>query len=1094
MSVFKSTLYLLLVLVLFACGSEQEAERFSPEQIEANNRGVALMGQYRNEAAREIFAELAEQDPDWLDVRVNEAIATLNRQQEGDEHRALAIVESVLEQQPDHARARYVAALMYFYLGDIDQALLAFRQVAGLQPRDPHVAYFTGQTLSQLGQFEQALAYYQRAIEQDPYLRSAYYGAALTLRRLGEGERAREKMAAYQRFENNPRAHLAEFRYTRMGPLAEAQAVGRQIDQVLAPVPEGEVFAPAQRLASLAQAAPNASLTTVDLSGDGRLDLFVAGGDDQPSWVILNLEEGWRVDTQHPLAGLEGVSAAAWGDLDNNGELQGFFCGAGGNRLLTRTDGQWAAAEGASDLQLPARCRDAALFDADHDGDLDIFVANADAPNELLNNNLDGSFRRLSEETNGLFAGPERGSRQVLAADLDGDRDADIVIIHDHPPHQVFRNDRLWRYEDYPGFDAFRAAPLIAVSAGDLNADGQLALVSVDASGLVQAWTPGEDEIWRPEALHQARFDQADSLSLAVADFRGDGRPDILLQHSAGFSLLDARGERLLEEQRELVALIPVQLDVRRGPSLVGLSQEGELLLWSPGPGRHDFLQLAPTGKTDRADGMRSNASGIGTGVVMRVGSRWMLADTYDRHSAPGQSLQPLAIGLAGSDRADFVQLFWTDGVMQTEMDLAAGQLHSIAEQQRQLASCPVLFAWNGERYEFVSDLLGVAGIGFFLEPGQYSDPRPWEYFKFPHGSIAVRDDGRYAIKIAEPMEEIAYIDTARLHIYDLPEDWAVTLDERMFTGGGPYPTGEAVFYRQSAKLRPVRAVNDRGEEVTEMLQQADFNAAPPGKLDRRFLGRLASDHVLTLEFDQVINPPGSEPVLVAHGWVEYPYSQTLFAAWQASADYRPASLEAKAGGQWHTVYEQFGYPAGMPREMSLPLADLPEGTTALRLSGNWEIYWDSIAVVHAEPAPAEAVISSLDIELARLAKTGFARRDTLDQRLPYYDYEDRSPFWDTKYPSGFYTALGPVEELVQEQNNAFAIFGPGEELHLEFEAPAEPPAGSQRTVVLEVRGYAKDMDLYTLDGETVGPIPGPGDQRREALHQQYKTRFQGGR
>jgi hypothetical protein len=114
----------------------------------------------------------------------------------------------------------------------------------------------------------------------------------------------------------------------------------------------------------------------------------------------------------------------------------------------------------------------------------------------------------------------------------------------------------------------------------------------------------------------------------------------------------------------------------------------------------------------------------------------------------------------------------------------------------------------------------------------------------------------------------------------------------------------------------------------------------------------------------------------------------------------------------------------------------------------------------------------------------------------PYYDYSERSPFWDTRYPSGFYTALGPVLPLVQEQNDAFAVIGPGDELHVEFEAP--PPApGQRRILVLEARGYAKDMDMYTLDGETVGPLPstpGAGDPaRREALHQQYLNRYQGG-
>ena len=51
-------------------------------------------------------------------------------------------------------------------------------------------------------------------------------------------------------------------------------------------------------------------------------------------------------------------------------------------------------------------------------------------------------------------------------------------------------------------------------------------------------------------------------------------------------------------------------------------------------------------------------------------------------------------------------------------------------------------------------------------------------------------------------------------------------------------------------------------------------------------------------------------------------------------------------------VVEQFGYPAGMPRRMSLPLKDLPQGTSKLRLRTNMQIYWDRIAIVYAEDLP----------------------------------------------------------------------------------------------------------------------------------------------
>ena len=1093
----------ILVIALFAgasilSGCAPPDVGLPPEAIEHNNRGVGLMGQYRNEEARQVFAGLAADHPDWLDVRVNEAIATLNRQREGDERRALALVGEVLAVDPGHVRAHYIAALMRYYLGETEESLDHFQRVREAAPDDAHVAYFFGQARAQLGNPVAALELYEKAIELDPYLRSAYYGAALILRQQGEAAGARDRLEAYQRFASNPRAHLAEFRYTRLGPLAEAVAVDREASRVEAAVPRGELFAAPGTVFEWPDGSRPASLTTADINGNGRQDLFVADP-AAGTWVFLNESDGLRRAEGHPLDGLDGVVAAAWGDVDNDGALDVYLCRRGPNRLLSG-GADWQPAPGAGDVADGGRCADVGLFDADHDGDLDVFVVNADGPNELYSNNFDGSWRRLSASAEADFSGHDAGLG-VLAGDLDADRDADIVVINAAPPHQVLVNDRLWRYRETAAFDAFRAASVLAATAVDFEASGQPALVTIDDAGVITRWQPAADGVWRAGRMASVVIDDPDSVALAALDVTGDGRPEILVHHAQGFELLafddvGARLEPVASFAGRLDALAPVLLDAERGPSLLGLAPgpDGRRLVhWPPGPGRARFAALAPTGRSERADGMRSNASGIGTGIVARIGSRWAITDTFDRHSAPGQSLQPLAVGLGGAPGIDFVKLYWSDGVLQTEMGLAAGEVHALAETQRQLASCPVLFAFNGQDFEFVSDLLGVAGIGFLHAPGQYSEPRPWEYFRFPAGSIAPRD-GRYAIKIGEPMEEVAYLDAARLHVHDLPPGWSLALDERMHTGGGPAPTGAPVFYRDATLKVPGRAVNERGEDVTAALGEADFEAAPVGERDRRFLGRLAGEHVLTLEFEEVINPPGTRPVLIVDGWVEYPYSQTVFAAWQAGADYSAPTLQARADGRWQTVFEHFGYPAGMPRESTLPLDALPPGTTALRLRTNLEIYFDRIAVAEAEAAPQTVTTRVLGADRARLARTGFARRETLDQRRPWYDYADRRPFWDTKTPVGYYTALGPVDELITDDDGAFAVMGPGEEVHFEFPAPPAPPAGYRREIVLEVRGYAKDMDLYTRDGETVGPLPGDEDSpAREALHRSTLTRFRGG-
>jgi hypothetical protein len=383
--------------------------------------------------------------------------------------------------------------------------------------------------------------------------------------------------------------------------------------------------------------------------------------------------------------------------------------------------------------------------------------------------------------------------------------------------------------------------------------------------------------------------------------------------------------------------------------------------------------------------------------------------------------------------------------------------------------------------------VLGVGGIGTPTSPGVYDSPRPRENVLLPDGVLASRN-GHYALKITEPMEEAAYIDSVRLVAYDVPPDWSMVLDERKAVSP-PEATGDPRFYRN--ELLPIQAVDGEGDDVTRLVSAADGVPAPPGRIDPRFIGR-TDDHLLMLRFDQPLDRPRGAPMLVADGWIEYPYAQTLFAAWQAGAAYRAPTIEARGGdGRWRVLRREFGYPAGMPRRMSVPLGRLPAGTRELRIRTTQEIYWDRLAVAYVEPGVG-ATARALPLISARLAAGGFPRRETHEWRRPSYDYDRRVPLWDTRHLKGRYTATGPVTELLASADGALAIFGPGEELQLEFDA-SQPPLtpGWTRRYVLQAHGWCKDMDLYTRDGDTVEPLPGIRGPAATQLQRRYTTRDQ---
>ena len=87
--------------------------------------------------------------------------------------------------------------------------------------------------------------------------------------------------------------------------------------------------------------------------------------------------------------------------------------------------------------------------------------------------------------------------------------------------------------------------------------------------------------------------------------------------------------------------------------------------------------------------------------------------------------------------------------------------------------------------------------------------------------------------------------------------------------------------------------------------------------------------------------------VLYLYGWVEYTYSHVNYAAYQAGLSLRPPSIEVPAGqGEWRVAIEDAGFPAGLPRMMTVDVGELARaGDGRLRIRTNMEVFWDQIFV-----------------------------------------------------------------------------------------------------------------------------------------------------
>ena len=82
-------------------------------------------------------------------------------------------------------------------------------------------------------------------------------------------------------------------------------------------------------------------------------------------------------------------------------------------------------------------------------------------------------------------------------------------------------------------------------------------------------------------------------------------------------------------------------------------------------------------------------------------------------------------------------------------------------------------------------------------------------------------------------------------------------------------------------------------------------------------------------------------------GWTDYPYPESIWAASQAGVAVQPPVLERlDAAGKWQTLLADPGFPAGLPRMMTVDVTGKLGGPrTIMRLRTNMNVYWDQIFV-----------------------------------------------------------------------------------------------------------------------------------------------------
>ena len=1118
--------------------------------VEATNRGVGLMEQFNFDAAAREFARALEAAPEWLPARINHAIALLNTATDPNLDKARDELTAVLRDHPNDPHAHFCQGIIALHRNELDVAEPHFEAVTKIDPHDASGWYHLGMSLPPGS--DEATRCFEEARRLNPNLAAAMHGLAMNLRR-SDPARSQQLLADQQALLDVEWDEPLRIRYAEMGRYGEViaatdrpqanrtETTGGLTAAVLPQFGPPTAIGPPQPVAAESASAADAALARLeatfgatvvplDADGDDRLDmLLLASG--RPLLYMDRAADGGspRFEEAAAAAGLPGrtdTGAVAVGDFDNDGRhdlAMASVRAAGAVALLRNLDGGRFAdvTESAGLAGITGPAAGMAWVDLDQDGDLDLLVARAAAAGGtavLLNTStaalaeagrppppLEPAFR---EQAIAGLTGVAADT--ITVSDLDNDRDPDIMLMSGGEP-QIAWNDRLLRFRAGTFRDLLPAdAAVPPATSGlvlDADRDGWFDILMLSATEPPQLLSP------RP-ASQPATVIAPPLMQAAAVDIDLDGATDIVGLSKAGDAvLLINRGGRLeavadafdspssspssTPTSSDLLAALPADIDGDSQSDLVTLSRSRGLE-WRRNLGNGNrAVQLVVSGRRERSASLRTNADGVGARVAALAGPTVAVMENTTLSASLGQPRLPVVLGLGPAARADVVRIRWPDGVPQAELDVAAGKLVRIEETSRKTTSCPVLFAWDGSGYAFVTDLLGAGVTGEMLPDGTARVPRPHESVLVRPAPVPVTEpDGSRVVrlKVAEPFDEVLYLDAAALYAVDHPRDCDAVPDER-FPGSDPQPTGDTLLL--GPPIFPRRATNHAGRDVTAAVSAVDGQYAADFSA-RSWLG-YAEEHFVDLDFGSSLAGfgPTDRLVLELSGWTDYPYPESMWAAAQAGVELLPPTLERLRADGTATTLLEVGFPAGLPRVITREITGLVPGSDCrLRIRTSMQVGWDRItirslvatlptvtgtrasaasnAAIADLPDAATCVRTHLPLVQATLAYGGLARELVAEPRGPvHYDDAARDRVPTTRW-RGSFTPVGDILKRVVEDDTSLAVCGPGSEVECTFDAAGLPPLppGWRRSFVLEASGHTRDTSPLTAGAGNVLPLP----------------------
>jgi FG-GAP-like repeat/Tetratricopeptide repeat len=985
--------------------------------------------------------------------RVNYGLALLRA---GQAEKGVTEIEKAQKQDPSIPHTWFNLGIAYKQASQYAKAQAQLERMVQLVPDEPISRYNLGVLYKLNGRLDDAIREWQRAAAIDSALAGPHFQLATAYRQVKRPDDASKAMATFRDIKQRTAGaafpeDLEWSYYSELYDVVEPRAAGGASAAALRF--EARAHAPALDPAS-------AGLLVVDVGGDGTPDLLAWS---RRGIVLLT---GAQKSAPSGLETLRDVVDVAVGDFDNDGLADLAVLTPQGPSLHRQRAGRF---EAHTAQLLPGSYRKVVWLDYDRDYDLDLFLLGARS--KLLRNQAEKGFADRTADF------PFVDGEAIAATGIDTISDSqglDLVVAYAGRAGVLYRDRLGARYEamPLPGLPA----GFSSLAAHDSDADGWTDLTAADARRtlLLQNDQKGAF-VQRGQAEAGAPALWADIENRAASELVAGGR----VHRNLGVMKL-AAGVAPAGWPKAMRAAAAADFDGDGRLDLAAVDASGALqVVWNRTESKNRWLSV-------RLEGTKNMKLAPGAEVEVRAGT------SYQKKTFEGS---PVLFGLAGHAEVDVVRITWPNGLIQNETRQPAGRVHRYPEAQRLSGSCPMIYTWNGSEFEFITDVLGVAPLGASAGDGTYFPVDHDEVIQISGESLKARD-GAYEIRIVEELREVAYLDEVRLIAVDRPAEVEVLTNDKF--KGPPFP--EFRLFGVERRIPPVSARDHRGADVLDRVRARDRRYADGFVRD---MSGVAERHHIDLDFGAAA--PSGRAILVLSGWVDWADGSTFLAAAQASDTglVMPHLQVKNERGEWQTVIEDMGIPAGKPKTIVVDLTDkFLSASREVRIITSLCVYWDEIFLSTETQAP-DVRLTDLHAAIADLRFRGFSEVIVHPERLQpeqfvYGKVRPNAPWSQTP---GRYTRYGDVQSLVGRTDDRLVIMGSGDELRLRFDASALPELKPdwRRDFLLFVDGWAKDGDANTAYSQSVEPLPYHGmpqypyaapDSFPEGAHTLYREHY----